>query len=82
MALLLLVAETTQLAVVVAPIVVDLNEELQEDLLVEETLQILACLHTYALQLFTLVTDDDALLAVARNVDRRCDASIFLFVAP
>ena len=47
---------------------------MQKDLLVEETLQVLARLHSHALQLLAFMTDDDTFLAVACNVDRRRDA--------
>ena len=77
------VTEAAQLAVVVAPIVIDLDIELQEDLLVEEGLHILTGRLAHLLQLLALVADHDALLRVAGDIDRGRDAvdRRFLLVA-
>ena len=48
-----------------APVAVHLDKELQEDFLLEEFLDIFACLHPYSLKRRTGFADDDALLAVS-----------------
>ena len=55
--------------VAVAPVLLDLNKELEEDLLLEETLHITACHRADLLQGDTTMTDDDALLAVTLDDD-------------
>ena len=60
--LVVVVAEARELAVVIAPIVINLDEELQEDLLTKERLDIGTSLLSYLLQALTLMTDNDALL--------------------
>ena len=72
--LFLFVSETAQLAFVVAPVVADLDEELQEDLLAEELFHILAGRLSHSLEFLALVADQDAFLRVAGHVDRRRDA--------
>ncbi len=56
------VAEPSELTVVVSPVLADLDEELQEDLLAEELLHVFAGGLTDAFEFFALVTDDDPLL--------------------
>ena len=60
--LLLVVTETAKLTLVVAPNLLHLHKELQEYLLLQETLHILTCLLADLLQTLALVTDYDALL--------------------
>ena len=72
--LFLLVSESAQLAFVVAPVVGDLDEKLQEDLLAEKLFHVLAGRLADFLQFFALVSDQDALLRVAGYIDRRRDA--------
>ena len=57
------------------PILVHFDEELEEDLLLEEVLDVLACLRADALEGRTGFADDDAFLAISfaiyhcRNLD-------------
>ena len=76
-----LVTEAPQLAVVVAPVLADLDEELQEHFLLEELLHVLARGLPDTLELFALVADQDAFLRLARDVDRRRDAVDRRFLA-
>jgi len=64
-----IVAEPPQLPLVVAPVFADFDEELQEDLLPEELLQLLAGLPSDLFEFLALVPDEDSLLRVARHVD-------------
>ena len=59
---------------VVAPVVADLDEQLEENLLAEELFHVFARRLSDPLQLLALVADQDALLRVAGHVDRRRDA--------
>ena len=64
-----IVAEPPQLPLVVAPVFADFAEELQEALLPEELLLLLAGLPSDLFELLALVPDEDSLLRVARHVD-------------
>ena len=60
------------------PVFVHFDEELEEDLLLEEILDILACLGADALEGRTGFADDDTLLRVALAVDDGVDADEFV----
>ena len=60
--LLGIVAESPQLSLVVAPVVADFDEKLQEDLLLEKFLHLFTGLLADLFELFALVSDQDAFL--------------------
>ena len=63
------VAEAIEVALVVAPVLFDLDEGGEHDLLAEEGLDVLACQHAEPTQHGTFVTNEDALLAFAFAID-------------
>ena len=64
------IAEPAELTVVVAPVVVDLDEQLKENLLAQKLFQLLAGLRSDPFQALAPMTDHDAFLALSRHVDR------------
>ena len=69
--LLRIVAKVVKLFLRAAPVFVNLDEHLEVDALAEELLESLACLCAHLLQGHALVSDDDAFLRVALNIDYR-----------
>ena len=67
--LLWVVSETVEFLLVAAPVLVNLDEGFEEDVLVEELFESLACFGVHLLDGDTLMTDDDALLRVTLNID-------------
>ena len=61
-----------------APFPIYLHKELEEDLLLEEVLDVLACLGADALESRTGFADDDTLLGIALAVDDGIDADEFV----
>ena len=68
-----IVTEIAQLALVVAPVLVDFYEGLEEYLLAEELFEALPRLHRHLLQRLSLMSDDNSLLRVALNIDDSVD---------
>jgi hypothetical protein len=68
-----LIAEVAELLVGVAPVLIDLDEGLEEDALAEESLQVAARLGGNLLESLALTADDDALLLIALHVDDGID---------
>ena len=60
------------------PVFVHFDEELEEDLLLEEVFDVLACLGADALESRTGFADDDTLLGIALAVDDGIDADEFV----
>ena len=58
-----------EFVLLVAPVFLDLDVEFEEDFLVKEGFDVLACEGAYALEHLALVADDDALLAIALDID-------------
>ena len=73
-----MVAILTEGAVAIAPVLIDLDEGLEEDGLAEELLKAFAGFGGYALQCHALVADDDALLAIALDIDDTGDVDVFV----
>ena len=76
MLLSLVVSVEAEGAVAVAPVFIDLDKDVEVDALAEELLECLAGFGGDALEGYALVTDDDALLTVALDVDDRGDADV------
>ena len=67
------VSKRTELVFLVSPVVLNLHIELEEHALVKELLNILACFNAHMLEFSSLMTDDDAFLAVALDIYHRHD---------
>lgn len=81
---LLRIPESLELVWVVAPVIGHLNREAKVDVLLEESLQILAGLYANALEHAPPVPDEDAPLRIAGNVYHRLytvDTTLFAVVA-
>ena len=61
----------------IAPVLVNLHKGLEVNLLAKELFKCLACLGCHFLQSLALMTDDDALLAVALDINHCIDADLF-----
>ena len=65
----MIIPESAQLTLVVTPILLHLDKELEKYLLAQELLHVLSCLLSNTLQSLALVTNDDTLLRVAGYIN-------------
>ena len=68
-----MISVSVEAAVVIAPIFINFHKELQKDIFLKKTLHLFACFCRYFFQRNSLVSDNDAFLALTFHIDNGVD---------
>ena len=68
-----MISVSVEAAVVIAPIFINFHKELQKDIFLKKTFHLFACFCRYFFQRNSLVSDNDAFLALTFHIDNGVD---------